>query len=135
MPKCCRAITPISATPHIKDLVLLAARSSDPWHEPPAAEVIRLLLKEGANITTANNDGDTACDVARSDDESTREFALHLATSSKFEGDVLTVWDKSGRIAQSLKADQIQKATRHPHSPPTTAPFRNSISVLLRSRT
>ena len=65
---------------------------------------------------------------------------LHLfnrdkASTVRFEEGVLTVWAKPGRIAQSLKADQIQKATRHPRTPPRPRPFRNSISVLLRSRT
>ena len=50
----------------------LAAKHSEPWHQPPAIEIITLLLAQGANITADNNDGDTACDIARVDDEAMR---------------------------------------------------------------
>ena len=54
---------------------------------------------------------------------------LHLfnrdkASTVRFEEGVLTVWAKPGRIAQSLKADQIQKATRHPRTPPDHGPLQ-----------
>ena len=52
----------------------MAARSAQLSGNPLELEVIMLLLKEGADIAAANNDGLTACDVGPSDDESIREL-------------------------------------------------------------
>ena len=51
----------------------MATRSAQLSRDPLALEVIRLLLKEGAGVATANNDGKTACDLALTADEGARE--------------------------------------------------------------
>ena len=63
----------VNATDREGDTPLhLVAKASEPWHQPPTVNAVRLLLTFGAEITTINDNGATTCVVASLDDENTR---------------------------------------------------------------